>query len=68
MIIITVIQKQLSAPHAENYSITCEVCYVDGDNPDQKLYTLKPSIKEVGGYCSQSVYEKPNNFIIHIYT
>lgn len=31
--------KTVSAPHAENYSITCAVCYVDGDNPDQIVYT-----------------------------
>jgi len=31
--------KTVSAPHAENYTITCEVYYVDGDNPDNKVMT-----------------------------
>lgn len=26
--------KLISAPHAEDYQITCNVFYVDGDNPD----------------------------------
>ena len=31
--------RPVSAPHAENYSVTCEVCYVDVDNPDLKVMT-----------------------------
>ncbi len=31
--------RTVSAPHAENYSVSCEVCYVDADNPDQKVMT-----------------------------
>jgi len=31
--------RPVSAPHAENYSVICEVCYVDADNPDQKVMT-----------------------------
>ena len=31
--------KTVSAPHAEDYTITCEVYYVDGDNPDNKVMT-----------------------------
>lgn len=31
--------RTVSAPHAENYSVSCEVCYIDGDNPDQKVMT-----------------------------
>ena len=31
--------RSVSAPHAENYSVSCDVCYVDADNPDQKVYT-----------------------------
>ena len=32
-------EKTVSAPHAENYQITCIVRYVDGDNPDQVVWT-----------------------------
>ena len=31
--------QSVSAPHAENYQITCVVQYVDGDNPDQAVWT-----------------------------
>ena len=31
--------RTVSAPHAENYSLKCEVCYVDPDYPDQKVMT-----------------------------
>jgi len=31
--------RPVSAPHAEKYSVICEVCYVDPDNPDQKVMT-----------------------------
>lgn len=31
--------KTVSAPHAENYNITCKVRYVDGNNPDQVVST-----------------------------
>ena len=31
--------RPVNAPHAENYSVICEVCYVDADNPDQKVMT-----------------------------
>ena len=30
--------RSVSAPHAENYLVSCEVCYVDADNPNQKVY------------------------------
>jgi hypothetical protein len=32
-------EKTVSAPHAENYRIWCEVKYVDGDNPDIEIST-----------------------------
>ncbi|MGD8305237.1 MAG: hypothetical protein PVF17_01160 [Ignavibacteria bacterium] len=31
--------KSVSAPHAENYTITCTVTYVDGDDPDTVVWT-----------------------------
>ena len=31
--------QYVSAPHAENYSVTCTVHYVDGDNPDKFVST-----------------------------
>ena len=31
--------RTVSAPHAENYSVSCQVWYVDGNNPDQRVYT-----------------------------
>ncbi|MCG6914322.1 hypothetical protein LJE86_10440 [bacterium BMS3Abin03] len=31
--------KTVSAPHAENYQVTCKVYYVDGDNPDNIVWT-----------------------------
>ena len=31
--------RTVSSPHAENYLVSCEVCYVDADNPDQKVMT-----------------------------
>jgi len=31
--------KTVSAPHAENYLVTCKVQYVDGDNPDNAVST-----------------------------
>lgn len=31
--------KTVSAPHAENYQVDCTVYYVDGNNPDQHVYT-----------------------------
>lgn len=31
--------RQVTAPHAENYLVSCEVYYVDADNPDQKVMT-----------------------------
>jgi hypothetical protein len=31
--------KAVSAPHAENYEVTCDVRYVDGDNPDNVVWT-----------------------------
>lgn len=31
--------QTVSAPHAENYQITCDVNYVDGDNPDEIVWT-----------------------------
>jgi hypothetical protein len=31
--------KTISAPHAENYHVECTVCYVDGNNPDQQVFT-----------------------------
>ena len=31
--------RTVSAPHAENYLVSCEVCYVDADNPNLKVYT-----------------------------
>jgi hypothetical protein len=31
--------KTVSAPHAENYQITCRVYYVDGDDPDTIVWT-----------------------------
>ena len=31
--------KTVSAPHAEDYHVSCSVFYVDGNNPDQKVYT-----------------------------
>ena len=31
--------RPVTAPHAENYSVICEVCYVDADNPDLKVMT-----------------------------
>jgi hypothetical protein len=31
--------KTVSAPHAENYGVLCQVCYVDGDNPDNEIST-----------------------------
>jgi len=32
-------EKTISAPHAENYHVLCSVFYVDGNNPDQQVYT-----------------------------
>lgn len=32
-------EQTVSAPHAENYRITCAVYYVDGDNPDEIVWT-----------------------------
>src|SRR4030067_247285 len=31
--------KIVSAPHAENYNVSCSVQYVNGDNPDQVVTT-----------------------------
>ena len=31
--------KTVSAPHAEDYHVTCSVFYVDGNNPDEEVYT-----------------------------
>lgn len=31
--------KIVSAPHAENYTVTCSIKYVDGDNPNNVVYT-----------------------------
>ncbi|MEJ2506730.1 MAG: hypothetical protein P8Y81_10775 [Ignavibacteriaceae bacterium] len=31
--------KTVSAPHAENYRVTCKVYYVDGDDPDDIVMT-----------------------------
>lgn len=31
--------RAVSTPHAENYQITSVVLYVDGDNPDQNVWT-----------------------------
>lgn len=31
--------KTVSAPHAENYNVSCRVQYVNGDNPDQVVTT-----------------------------
>ncbi len=31
--------KEVSAPHAENYQVNCIVRYVDGDNPDNVVWT-----------------------------
>jgi hypothetical protein len=31
--------KTVSAPHAENYKVSCIVTYVDGDNPDKVVWT-----------------------------
>lgn len=31
--------QTVSAPHAENYQVNCNVCYVDGDNPDIVVLT-----------------------------
>ena len=31
--------QTVSAPHAENYTVTCIVRYVDGDNPDNVVWT-----------------------------
>jgi hypothetical protein len=31
--------KAVSAPHAENYNVSCVVRYVDGDNPDNVVWT-----------------------------
>ena len=30
--------KEVSAPHAENYEVSCIVRYVDGDNPDNVVW------------------------------
>lgn len=30
--------RTVSAPHAENYNVTCQVRYVDGNNPDNVVY------------------------------
>ena len=32
-------KREVSAPHAEGYKVVCEVCYVDPDNPNQKVMT-----------------------------
>ena len=32
-------EQSVSAPHAEGYEITCAVHYVDGDNPDNIVWT-----------------------------
>lgn len=31
--------KLISAPHAEDYTVSCKVFYVDGNNPDNKVTT-----------------------------
>lgn len=31
--------KSVNAPHAENYTVTCKVFYVDPNNPDVKINT-----------------------------
>ncbi|MEJ2195754.1 MAG: hypothetical protein P8X73_12975, partial [Ignavibacteriaceae bacterium] len=31
--------RGVSAPHAENYEVSCVVQYVDGDNPDKVVNT-----------------------------
>lgn len=31
--------KSVSAPHAEDYKVSCKVVYVDGDDPDNVVWT-----------------------------
>ncbi len=58
--------KNISAPHAENYHLWCEVNYVDGSNPDNEIST--PSFyKKVTVYVS-SPYMKDDINISFIFT
>ena len=51
--------KTVSAPHAEDYTVQCTVFYVNGNNPDQKVYTQtfykKVKVTVTSPYLSNAV-------------
>jgi len=59
-------EKTVSAPHAENYRIWCEVAYVDGNNPDN-LITSQSYYKKVTIYVS-SPYMRDDINLSFIFT
>lgn len=50
--------KTVSAPHAENYNVTCKVQYVDGDNPDQ-VVSIQTFYKKVTVTVSSPYMKNP---------
>jgi hypothetical protein len=58
--------KTVSAPHAENYEVTCTVTYVDGDNPDVVVWT-QTFYKKVTVTVSSPYLRSPIT-LAHIFT
>lgn len=58
--------KTVSAPHAENYQITCRVYYVDGDDPDTIVWTQTFYKKVV--VTVSSPYLRKSIILSHIFT
>ncbi len=58
--------KQISAPHAENYKLWCEVKYVDGNDPDKEVST-QSYYKKVTIYVS-SPFMKEDISLSFIFT
>ena len=58
--------KSVSAPHAENYKISCRVYYVDGDNPDDIVWTQTFYKKAI--VIVSSPYLRKSINLSHIFT
>lgn len=59
-------ERSVSAPHAENYRVWCEVHYVDGSNPDIEIST-QSYYKKVTVYVS-SPYMREDISLSFIFT
>lgn len=58
--------RAINAPHAENYTVTCKVFYVDGNNPDNIITTQ--SFYKKALITVSSPYMRSQVFLSFIFT